>query len=139
VQAAAKKLEDNVAAGETLLDERGNLKVGAQRPVFKSFKEASLKPVELPKDIRVADVYTPKQREAYSKGRAFLYFFPQGFGERAIIHLCEKRNKEGECGKGFYSLVVHPLTGRVVVQSGYVEIPRDFDLVDDEGNRGAER
>ena len=117
---------------EDLFDQNGNLKLGQPKAVFKSFGEANLKPVDLRKGIRIADVYTPKQREAYSEGRAYLYFFPQGFGERAIIHLTDGP-------QSFYSLVVHPLTGRVVVRSGYVEIPRDFDRRDDEGNVTTER
>ena len=63
-------------------------------------------------------MFTPRQREPYRKGRAYLYFFPDGHTERAIVRLND--------GDDFYSLVVHPLTGRVEVMSGKVDIPRDF-------------
>src|SRR5262249_52928870 len=115
-----------------LFDGRGNLKLGQSKAVFKSFKDTTLKPVEIKKGVRVADVFTPRQRDAYSEGRAYLYFFPQGFGERAVIHLSDGKDS-------FYSLIVHPLTGRVQVQGGYVEIPRDFDRRDDQGNLMRER
>ena len=36
-------------------------------------------------------------------------------------------------GDDFYSLVVHPLTGRVEVKSGKEDLPRDFDHKDEEG------
>jgi general secretion pathway protein H len=115
------------AEDDTVLDDRGQIRLGQAKAMFKSFKEATLKPVQLKKSVKIADVYTPKQREPYKEGRAYLYFFPQGFGERAIIHLSDG-------GDAFYSMTVHPLTGRVVVQSGYTELPRDFDRRDDEGN-----
>src|SRR5262249_10497542 len=117
---------------QELFDERGNLKLGQPKAVFKSFKDTTLKPVELKKGVRIHDVYTPHQRDPYTEGRAYLYFFPQGFGERAVIHLSDGKDS-------FYSLIVHPLTGRVQIQGGYVEIPRDFDRRDDQGNLLRER
>ena len=59
---------------------------------------------------RSSTCYTPRQREPYTKGRAYLYFFPDGHTERAIVRLND--------GDDFYSLVVHPLTGRVEVHVG---------------------
>src|SRR5262249_16150668 len=137
-QAGAQKGEAEPGADSTddvaaLFDDRGNLKLGQPKAIFKSFKETSLKPVELKKNVKIANVYTPNHRDpSKEEGRAYLYLLPQGFGERAIIHLSDG-------GDNYYSLVVHPLTGRVVVQSGYVEIPRDFDRRDDEGNLENER
>jgi general secretion pathway protein H len=130
--ASAEGSDDATEEGAKLVDANGNLKLGQSKAVFKSFKESNLKPVELKKAVRVADVYTPKQREPFTSGRAYVYFFPQGFGERAIIHLSDGKDS-------YYSLVVHPLTGRVVVRGGYEEIPRDFDRRDDAGNQAAER
>src|SRR5262249_46972572 len=122
------------ATSETadLFDDRGNLKLGQPKAVFKSFKDTTLKPVDIKKGVRIADIYTPRQRDAYTEGRAYLYFFPQGFGERAVIHLSDGKDS-------FYSLIVHPLTGRVQVQGGYVDVPRDFDRRDDSGNIMRER
>jgi len=115
-----------------LFDDRGNLKLGQPKAVFKSFKDTTLKPVEIKKGVKIADVYTPRQRDAYTEGRAYLYFFPQGFGERAVIHLSDGKDS-------FYSLIVHPLTGRVQIAGGYVDVPRDFDRRDDQGNMMRER
>ena len=59
-------------------------------------------------------------------GRAYVYFFPLGMTEPAILHLSDLG------GDTIYSLVVHPVTGRIQVLNEYVNPPVD-DRVDDEG------
>jgi general secretion pathway protein H len=95
-----------------------------KRAKFQTFTDAVLKLKGEVKTgrARLADVYTPRQREPYTSGRAYLYFFPDGHTERALIHLRD--------GNDWYSLIVHPLTGRVEVKSGFVELPSDFDNKD---------
>jgi len=95
-----------------------------KRAKFQTFKDSTLPQVQL-KRAKLFDVYTPRQREPYLKGRAYLYFFPDGHTERAIVRIND--------GDDFYSLVIHPLTGRVEVMSGKVDIPREFGERDDEG------
>jgi general secretion pathway protein H len=97
-----------------------------KRAKFQTFKDTTLPQIKLAK-VRLFDVFTPRQREPYLKGRAYLYFFPDGHTERAIVRLND--------GDDFYSLVVHPLTGRVEVISGKVDIPREFGERDDEGKQ----
>ncbi len=97
-----------------------------KRAKFQTFKDTTLPQVKL-KRARLFDVFTPRQREPYVKGRAYLYFFPDGHTERAIVRIND--------GDDFYSLVVHALTGRVEVMSGKVDIPRDFGERDDEGKQ----
>lgn len=92
-----------------------------KRAKFQTFTDAVLK---LKGDVktgraRLFDVYTPRQREPYTSGRAYLYFFPDGHTERALIHLRD--------GEDWYSLIVHPLTGRVEIKSGKVDLTSDFD------------
>ena len=95
-----------------------------KRAKFQTFKDTTLPQVKLHR-AELFDVFTPRQREPYLKGRAYLYFFPDGHTERAIVRLHD--------GDDFYSLVVHPLTGRVEVIAGKVDIPRDFGERDEEG------
>jgi general secretion pathway protein H len=95
-----------------------------KRAKFQTFKDTTLPQVKLSR-AQFFDVFTPRQREPYLKGRAYLYFFPDGHTERAIVRIHD--------GDDFYSLVVHPLTGRVEVMSGKVDIPRDFGERDEEG------
>ena len=89
-----------------------------RRARFQAFKDAALPQVQL-KKARLEDVYTPRQREPYSSGRAYLYFFPDGHTERAVVRLSD--------GDSWYSLVLHGLSGRVEIKSGKYDIPRDFD------------
>jgi general secretion pathway protein H len=89
-----------------------------RRARFQAFKDAALPQVSL-KKVRFFDVYTPRQREPYTSGRAYLYFFPDGHTERAFLRLQD--------GDAWYSLNVHALTGRVEVLTGKIDIPRDFD------------
>jgi general secretion pathway protein H len=77
------------------------------------------------KGVTIAGVWTPRQNEPITQGRAYLYFYPEGMGERAIIYLADQAGTT-------FSLVAHPLTGRVQITDQRVDIPRDGER-DDEG------
>ena len=51
-------------------------------------------------------------------GQAYLYFFPQGYTERAQIYVSS--------GSTVYTLKVQPLTGKVKVAPEELELPRDI-------------
>src|SRR5206468_2969341 len=87
-----------------------------RRAKFQTFKDATLPLVSLNK-VKIFDLYTSRQREPYTSGKAYLYFFPDGHTERAVVRLSD--------GEAFYSLVVHSLTGQVEVKPGKYDIPRD--------------
>ena len=93
---------------------------------FGAFKETTLKAVKM-KNTKVMDVFTPRVAEPVTKGRAYIYFFPLGQTEPAIVHLSDATQET------VYSLVVHPITGRVRIYNEYVQ-PRLDDQVDDAGN-----
>ncbi|MBC8131388.1 MAG: prepilin-type N-terminal cleavage/methylation domain-containing protein [Deltaproteobacteria bacterium] len=93
---------------------------------FGAFKETTLKPVRV-KNTKIMDVYTPRLAEVVTQGRAYIYFFPLGQTEPAIVHLSDLK------GETFYSLVVHPITGRVRIYNEYVK-PRFDEQIDDVGN-----
>ena len=101
-----------------------------RRARFEAFKDSSLPHVKL-KISKLRDVLTPRQTEPYVEGRAYLYFFPDGHTERALIHLTDD-------DEHVVSLLVQPLTGRVEVKPGDVEPERDFER-DDEGQKGTPR
>ncbi|MES1171803.1 MAG: type II secretion system protein [Bacteroidota bacterium] len=98
-----------------------------KRVRFGAFKETTLKPVKM-KNTKVMDVYTPRLADPVTKGRAYVYFFPLGQSEAAIVHLSDAAEQT------IYSLVVHPITGRVRIYNEYVKPPFE-DQLDDEGNR----
>jgi general secretion pathway protein H len=96
------------------------LEVGEFRPKrarFAAFKETALKPVTLKKKVVLRSVYTPRATEPVTNGRAYMYFFPLGQTEAAIVTLSDP---EGEV---VYSLVAHPITGRVRIYNEEVKPP----------------
>ena len=98
-----------------------------KRARFETVKERLVKPVELHKN-KLAGLFTPRYAAPVTSGHGYLYFFPLGQTEPAIVHISDEE------GKTFYSLLVHPLSGKVQIQSGYVE-PRVDEQFDDEGNQ----
>ena len=98
-----------------------------QRAKFGNFREMALKTVTLKSDVRLDDIYSPRLSEPLSEGRGYLYFFPLGMTEAAIIHVSDAKRET------FYSLLVHPLNGRVQIKNTFVE-PNLGEQVDDAGN-----
>jgi type II secretion system protein H len=99
----------------------------AKRARFSAFKELAVRPVQI-KGAKVASLFTPRLAEPQTTGRGYIYFFPLGSTEAAMLYLSDERRET------IYTLQVHPLTGRVQVINRYVEPPVQ-EQVDDEGNR----
>jgi general secretion pathway protein H len=117
-----------VAAGSSF--DPSKLEVAEFRPRrarFAAFKETALKPVSL-KKLRIRSVYTPRMTEPVTSGRAYIYFYPLGQTEPAIVTLSDAS------GETIYSLVVHPITGRVRIYNTEV-LPPNGNQYDDEGNQ----
>ncbi len=96
------------------------------RAKFNTFRETVVKPVAIKSGVQLAGIYTPRLMQPLDYGRGYLYFFPLGMTEAAYIHLSDKK------GQSFYTLIVHPLTGRVTVKNTRID-PTFMDQVDDEG------
>jgi len=107
------------------------MEVGEFRPRrarFAAFKETALKPVTLKKEVRIKSVYTPRMTDPVTAGRVYLYFYPLGQTEPAVITLTDK------AGQSVFSLVVHPITGKVRIYN--VEVKPNLGVrYDDEGNQ----
>src|SRR6185369_10853597 len=73
-------------------------------------------------------LYTLRLAAPLNSGHGYIYFFPLGMTEAAQVYLSDDEEKT------FYSLVVHPLTGRVQIYNRYVEPPVE-EQYDDKGNR----
>src|SRR5205814_4533902 len=99
----------------------------AKRARFSAFKEMAVKPTEV-KGAKIYGLFTPRLAEPLNKGRGYIYFFPLGMTEAAQVYLSDEE------GKTFYSLVVHPLTGRVQIYNRYIDPPVE-EQFDDEGNK----
>ena len=98
-----------------------------KKPRFEMFQEKALKVVQM-RGGKLAGLFTPRYRQPVASGKGYLYFFPLGQTEPAVLHISDEE------GQTFYSLLVHPLNGRVKVHAGYVE-PRVEEQFDDEGTR----
>jgi general secretion pathway protein H len=98
----------------------------AKKARFAAFKEMAVKPTAV-KGAKISGLFTPRLAAPMNTGRGYIYFFPLGMTEAALVYLSD------EDQKNVYSLVVHPLTGRVQIQNRYVEPPIEKQY-DDEGN-----
>lgn len=128
---AAKAYDDSSSTSSTSSFDMSKLEVGDFKPKrarFAAFKEVAIKPVRL-KKAKLRSVYTPRLTEPLTSGRAYIYFFPLGQTEPAIVTLSD------DSGPPTYSLVVHPITGRVRIYDQEVLPPASRERFDDEGAR----
>jgi general secretion pathway protein H len=82
---------------------------------YSQYTNPEIQPRDLPSGVKVS-VWTRHQKEAVSSGVAYLYFFPQGMTERAMVFV--------EQGDNAWTLKVAPLTGKTSVVSEKLEVPR---------------
>lgn len=82
---------------------------------FSEYTSEEVRPTELPSNVTIS-VWTRAQREAVKSGVAYVYFFPQGTAERAMIFV--------EQGDNAWTIDVKPLTGKTQVVGELLEIPR---------------
>jgi general secretion pathway protein H len=127
VDALEKERDGKVAEEEAEMRSRGQgLGIAleppprAKRAKFATFSDAAIKQVKL-KQARLMDAYTPRQQEPYKKGKAYLYFFPDGHTERALIHMADQDAEQ------YFTLRVSPLTGQVTVHTGEETVDKTFD------------
>jgi general secretion pathway protein H len=126
---AAREAESGKGAAANSSFDLSKLEVADFRPKrarFASFKDLAIKPVRL-KKTKVLSVYTPRVTNPLTAGRAYIYFFPLGQTEPAIVTMS---NPEGDT---VFSLVVHPITGRVRIYNQEVQPPAGANTYDDEG------
>jgi general secretion pathway protein H len=122
---------DNSSTPSSSSFDLSKLEVGDFKPKrarFAAFKEVAIKPVKL-KKAKIRSVYTPRLTDPLTSGRAYVYFFPLGQTEPAIITMSD------DSGPPTYSLVVHPITGRVRIYDQEVLPPSSRQRTDDEGTR----
>lgn len=70
---------------------------------------------ELPGNVRLS-VWTRQQRTPVDSGVAYLYFFPQGYTEKAQVYVRQ--------GDNVWTLTISPLTGKVNIVAEELEVPR---------------
>jgi len=74
--------------------------------------------------VEIVQVRTEHDEEPLREGRAYIYFWPGGTTERAIVQLKKAGDKETAL-----TVVLSPLTGRARIEKGAVDFPepRGFD------------
>lgn len=118
-------------------------------PLFEAFEDDTTlgdlgKPITLPDGVEVLSVQTDADPEPITAGEADLYFFPRGRTQLAAIQIKGKpKLSERVLGEDDieYTILVQPLTGRVTVESGLVdlELPKIVDAGEDDLGEQAEQ
>jgi len=103
------------SSGSTLLDVLDSEKARVEKAAaFSAFTTSEIQPRKM-SGVRVS-VWTSHQRAKIDTGLAYLYFFPQGYTERAQVTVRQ--------GKNVWTLLVSPITGRTSIVDGEPEIPK---------------
>ncbi|MDY0001457.1 MAG: hypothetical protein RBU30_09205 [Polyangia bacterium] len=74
----------------------------------------------------VKSIYLPRLQEEITEGKVTLHIWSGGRVERAAIYISDPRDRT-------YTLITYPLTGRVKIHDGRVDLPRDLEKTDDLG------
>jgi len=98
---------------------------GYRPPKFRALPGSRGKRRELESDVAFKSVYTQHLETPVEEERAFLFFFPGGRTQQAIIQIIDDYER-------VISIKVHPLTGRVELVSEAVEPEGDPDEMNEE-------
>ena len=102
-------------SGSPLLDVLDGEKERVEKAVsYSAFTSPEIEPRKM-SGVRVS-VWTAHQRSKVDTGLAYLYFFPQGYTERAMVTVRQGRN--------VWTLLISPLTGKTSIVDGEPEIPK---------------
>ncbi len=116
-ESASSREEDDAALEDRFPDERDAEKRRLlARARFAQFRDRLTKKQSLPGGATFQEVWAEHQREPFSKGMAYVYFFPNGQAEAARIPVVD--------GDNVYSVVTQPFTGRAKVVVGKPKVPR---------------
>jgi prepilin-type N-terminal cleavage/methylation domain-containing protein len=94
--------------------------LGAQQPTMDDCSEELIEATTLRNGIRFARVFTTHHDEPVEEGEVTIGYFPNGTVERSMIWLTDAN------GRGWMTMHLDPMTGRVVLRGGEDEIPDDF-------------
>jgi len=112
-----RREEDDEELADRFADERdAERRRLLAKAKFGQFSDRLAKKRSLPGSARFEGVWSEHQREPFSRGMAYVYFFPQGRTEQARVPV-----KDGD---NAYSVILQPFTGRARVVAGVPEVPR---------------
>lgn len=87
----------------------------ATTPAFGDSNDKVFKKVKFKKKIKIRDVFVTHQEGLVTTGKAYLYFFPTGLTESAIIHLSDQEEEYN------FSILINPITGHSKIKSEYID------------------
>lgn len=88
-------------------------KIQPPKPSFSQVDEFLLKATSLPDGILFKDICVEHRQAPVSGGQESIYFFPNGYVEKAVINL---RDADDEIN---FSLATHPVSGQVDIEGRY--------------------
>ena len=83
---------------------------------FSSVVSYLLKPIKLPEGIRIKDVWVSHMGKKVEGGKTAVYFFPNGWVEKAVINMTDEKEEI------FYSLETFPASGKTKIRTEYWEL-----------------
>lgn len=114
---AASVSRTTYSVQDELLGSSEKLRESVERQAeFSEYADDEVGPRKMPDGANLA-VWTSRQTQRYTKGEAFIYFFPQGHTEKAQVYVSDDE------GDDVYTLIVSPLSGKVRVEFGDVAEP----------------
>jgi len=90
---------------------------------FQRIEGKRFEPRELPGGTKIVAVYTAHTQGRQEEGTQYLFFWPGGMTERAVVQVADADGTT-------FSIVVHPLTGKTRIES--VPVEPEADLSDEE-------
>lgn len=100
--------------------------LGSAPPTLDDCAEDLLETYTLREGVRIRGVLTTHDRDEVQEGETGIAFFPNGFVERSMIWL------ESADEKTVVTLTIDPMTGRVRIRGGDLDIPEDFFSVEED-------
>lgn len=115
--ALAASADDEVPLEERYPDEKdAEVRQLLEKTRFGGYTDRLVKKRELPGEAAFGPVQLDGRRDPVEKGLAYVYFFPGGQAQPAVVPILD--------GRHHYSVVVEPFTGRSRVVVGPVELGR---------------
>lgn len=90
---------------------------------FQRIEGKRFEPRELPGGTKIVAVYTAHTQGRQEEGTQYLFFWPGGMTERAVVQVADSDGTT-------FSIVVHPLTGKTRIES--VPVEPEADLSDED-------
>ncbi len=110
-----KKSSEDSQTSTTLSSTKTDSDKPASKPGFVAVDQDTFKKHTLNKSVKIKDIFVAHQDKPITEGMAYLYFFPRGLTELALVHLSDVDEKN------FYSIGVQPITAHSRVTKDYVE------------------